>query len=134
MAVLLGLRILNPALASAECRGSADGGSVTCDRASFDDLTHEAVELDGEVEKLHLDLDKVAADLRDRTDALAFCKKTLAAVPGPSPWAKYGYGLGLVGAFALATAGTVNYSPDVRVVVGFGGLAAMAAGYWIVVP
>lgn len=107
---------------------------MTCDSASFEDLVDEAVELDGEVKKLDLRLEAANAGLADKDKVIAVCTQKVVALSSPRPWVKYGYGLGLVGAFALATSVTTEPSPEIKVGLGLGGLGSMLLGYWLVTP
>ena len=95
---------------------------------------HEAVDLDAEVQKLDLRLTMVKLNLSDQTEVLKLCQANLVKATAPKPWVKYGYGLGLVGAFALATSAVSDYSPATRGGLGLGGLTAMSVGYWLVAP
>jgi len=129
------LATLVPVSAAASCSYVNDSQSaVLCPTEDFEALVDSSLDLEGDVDKLTLDVNRLEADLADARRALSLCTTALKASPKPRPWAKYGYGLGLVGAFALATAATVDVQPNIRVPVGVGGLSAMLVGYWIAIP
>lgn len=117
--------------ARAECVYTGDRTSVSCPVEDYTDLVHEAVDLDAQVQKLDLELHMVKLNLSETRGALDLCRVSLVEVSKPNPWAKYGYGLGLVGAFALATSATSDYAPSTRGTLGLSGLTGVALGYWL---